>query len=149
MPKSRSKLILIVEDDDTLRLLVGKQLSKLGFIAESASDGKQAVEKAMLKTFDLILMDVQMPKMDGFEATSAIREFEFKNDRKRSPIIAVTANPDKAKCMEHGMDDFIFKPVMMDQLEAILNRWIDQANDLAAVTRETSSISSEPGSGNI
>lgn len=131
MQTSSGKLILVVEDDDTLRLLIGKQLSKLGYITEAACNGQQAVEKIQSKNFDLVLMDIQMPKMDGLEATSAIRAFEKKQGGKRLPIIAVTANPDKKKCLEHGMDDFIFKPVMIEQLQNLLNRWINEKSDRA------------------
>ncbi len=121
-----SRMILVVEDDDTLRLLIRKQLIKLGFKADTVPDGSEAVTKitGQENSYALILMDIQMPKMDGFEATSAIREFEKNHNRGRQPIIAVTANPDRQRCLDHGMDDFIFKPVMIEQLQALLNRWI-------------------------
>ncbi|MGH9550019.1 MAG: response regulator [Terriglobales bacterium] len=120
------QLILVVEDDDTLRLLTTKQLFKLGFIGDSASDGLDALNKVRQDDGSkLILMDVQMPKMDGIEATVAIRQIE-QTLRKNChvPIIAMTANPDRERCLEAGMDDFIFKPVMLEQLKDLLARWL-------------------------
>ena len=120
------KMILVVEDDDTLRLLATKQLAKLGFTGHSAADGSEAVEKNKAVPYSLILMDVQMPKMDGLEATTAIRKLEqFKHDR-RVPIIAMTANPDRERCLKAGMDDFIFKPVLLAQLRDLLDRWVPE-----------------------
>jgi polar amino acid transport system substrate-binding protein len=119
-----SKLILVVEDDETLRLLATKQLAKLGFVGHAVSDGSEAVEEAANADYSLILMDIQMPRMDGIEATSAIRQLEKNNHHARVPIIAMTANPDRQRCLDAGMDDFIFKPVMLAQLKELLNRWL-------------------------
>jgi CheY-like chemotaxis protein len=69
-------------------------------------------------------MDVQMPKMDGLEATTAIRKLEEVKHDKRVPIIAMTANPDRERCLKAGMDDFIFKPVLLAQLRDLLERWV-------------------------
>jgi CheY-like chemotaxis protein len=118
------KMILVVEDDETLRLLATKQLAKLGFIGHAVSDGSEAVEEATSADYSLILMDIQMPKMDGIEATSAIRQLEKEHRHTRVPIIAMTANPDKQRCLDAGMDDFIFKPVMLGQLRELLDRWL-------------------------
>jgi CheY-like chemotaxis protein len=118
------KMILVVEDDDTLRLLATKQLAKLGFTGHAAADGSEAVEKTRTVPYSLILMDVQMPKMDGLEATSAIRKLEEVKHNKRVPIIAMTANPDRERCLKAGMDDFIFKPVLLAQLRDLLERWV-------------------------
>ncbi len=119
---SDSKRILVVEDDETLRLLATKQLAKLGFIGHAVGDGAEAVER--VGEYALILMDIQMPKMDGMKAASAIRELEKSKNYQRVPIIAMTANPDKQQCINAGMDDFIFKPVMLGQLKDLLNRWL-------------------------
>jgi len=117
-------MILVVEDDETLRLLATKQLAKLGFVGHAVSDGSEAVDEVSSADYSLILMDIQMPRMDGIEATSAIRQLEVKNSHARVPIIAMTANPDKQRCLDAGMDDFIFKPVMLAQLRELLNRWL-------------------------
>jgi len=118
------KTVLVVEDDDTLRLLIVKQLKKLGFEADVSTDGADALNKLKNKDYVLVLMDIQMPKMDGFEATAAIRELERSRDVSRIPIIAVTANPERDRCVEHGMDDFVFKPVMINQLHDVLTKWL-------------------------
>ncbi len=121
-------MILVVEDDETLRLLATKQLAKLGFEGHAVADGSEAVEKASVVDYSLILMDIQMPRMDGIEATSAIRQLETKGNNHRVPIIAMTANPDKQRCLDAGMDDFIFKPVMLGQLRELLDRWLPAAS---------------------
>ncbi len=119
-------MVLVVDDDDTLRLLATKQLAKLGFTGHSVADGSEAVEKSRNIPYSLILMDVQMPKMDGLEATTAIRSREKSKHDQRVPIIAMTANPDKERCIKAGMDDFIFKPVLLAQLRDLLERWCPQ-----------------------
>lgn len=121
-------MILVVEDDETLRLLATKQLAKLGFVGHAVADGTEAVEKAAAEDYSLILMDIQMPHMDGIEATNAIRQIEQKKKHGRVPIIAMTANPDKQRCLDAGMDDFIFKPVMLGQLRELLDRWLPAAS---------------------
>lgn len=125
---TKAKMILVVEDDETLRLLATKQLAKLGFEGHAVADGSEAVEKASVVDYSLILMDIQMPRMDGIEATSAIRQLESKKKNARVPIIAMTANPDKQRCLDAGMDDFIFKPVMLGQLRELLDRWLPAAS---------------------
>lgn len=129
-------MILVVEDDDTLRLLATKQLARLGYIAHSAADGEQAVSRVRENEYTLILMDIQMPRMDGIEATCAIRESEKTAKSSRVPIIAMTANPDRDRCLEAGMDDFVFKPVMLEQLQSVLDRWIPATTEQK--TRRTS-----------
>lgn len=125
---SNAKMILVVEDDETLRLLATKQLAKLGFEGHAVADGSEAVEKAAKVDYSLILMDIQMPRMDGIEATSAIRQLETAKKNARVPIIAMTANPDRQRCLDAGMDDFIFKPVMLGQLKELLERWLPAAS---------------------
>jgi len=125
---SNPKMILVVEDDETLRLLATKQLAKLGFEGHAVADGSEAVEKAAKVDYSLILMDIQMPRMDGIEATSAIRQLETAKKNPRVPIIAMTANPDRQRCLDAGMDDFIFKPVMLGQLRELLARWLPAAS---------------------
>jgi CheY-like chemotaxis protein len=100
-------------------------LRRLGCQVDVAANGVQAVAMARLKRYDLILMDCQMPEMDGFEAANAIREFEGKT--RRTPIIAATANAfveDRERCLAAGMDDYLSKPIAKDQLESLLKRWL-------------------------
>jgi len=121
---SQTNKILVVEDDDTLRLLATKQLTRLGFPSDAVEDGSHALRKTAELTYRLILMDVQMPQMDGIEATIAIRQAEQANNRERVPIIAITANPDRSLCLNADMDDFLFKPVMLPELEQLLKKWL-------------------------
>lgn len=110
--------ILVAEDDLTLRFLAKRQLTELGFECHLAADGKEALEKTRTTKYGLIIMDVQMPHMDGLEATRAIRELEGTNKQSHTPVIAMTANPDKQKCLDAGMNDFVFKPVRLEELRS-------------------------------
>jgi CheY-like chemotaxis protein len=123
MQTASKGIVLVVEDDDTLNLLTKKQLAKLGFDADCAGNGREAVRKLKRKQYVLILMDIQMPVMDGIEATMAVREWEKQKRKRRTPIVAMTANPNRQLCLDAGMDDFVFKPVMLDQLSQLLGRW--------------------------
>jgi signal transduction histidine kinase len=109
--------ILVVDDNPMNRLLVIKILKKKGYEADWAENGKVCIDKFDLYPYDLILMDLQMPEMDGYEATSQIRN--RKDGRENVPIIAMTAHAldgEKEKCMALGMDEFIPKPFNPDEL---------------------------------
>ena len=104
-------------------------LSKMNIRAEVVNDGSEAVNVVQDKTFDLILMDCQMPVMDGYEATGAIRASEASSDV-RNLIIAMTANAmdgDESKCLAAGMDDYLSKPVKLDKLRAVIEKWLPHA----------------------
>jgi len=130
MPNSRvpsDKAILVVEDNPTLRYLVRRQLTRLGHNCDVAEDGAEAVRKESIKHYDLILMDVQMPIMSGLEATRSIRARENTTPtRSHIPIIAVTANPDTKQCYDAGMNDFLFKPVSIAQLNQTITHWLNE-----------------------
>jgi CheY-like chemotaxis protein len=90
-----------------------------------AQNGREAIEMRERDDFALVLMDCQMPELDGYEATRAIRRTE--NGGPRVPIVAMTAHSmitDRDKCLDAGMDDFISKPVRSAQLEAVITRWL-------------------------
>lgn len=128
MPSSR--LILVAEDDASLRYLAKRQLVSLGYDCDFANDGTEAVRKAMEKKYDVILMDVQMPVMDGLEATELIRKNETSLGMcTYTPIIAITANPDKERCFAVGMNDFLFKPVEIGRLKIVIERWMPDLSD--------------------
>lgn len=115
---------LLAEDDEMNALVVVKQMEKLGWTTQVAKDGQQVLDLLKENEFDLVLMDVQMPVMDGVEATKAIRNGEAGQDKKDIPIIAITAyamGGDREKFLAAGMNDYIAKPVDMEQLESILN----------------------------
>ncbi|MEY2917614.1 MAG: hypothetical protein RIS73_1328 [Bacteroidota bacterium] len=122
--------ILVAEDNLVNQKLTLKILSKLGFEASLAINGKVAVEMASHHPYDIILMDVQMPEMDGLEATRTIRS----SLEVQPHIIAMTANAmkeDKDECLKAGMDDFLSKPVKLEELVNMLAKWsdINKAND--------------------
>lgn len=117
--KKRFRKILIVEDMETNRLTAKALIGKQGYATEEAANGLEAVQKHKKNRYDLILMDCQMPVMDGFEATRQIRENEKLYKRDPVPIIAMTGNAfdkDRKKCFKAGMDDFLSKPVEPDIL---------------------------------
>ncbi|MGA2183687.1 MAG: response regulator [Bryobacteraceae bacterium] len=116
--------ILLAEDNTVNQRLVARLLEKRGHAVEIASNGREAVETFWRQNFDVVLMDVQMPELNGFDATRAIRERE-KRLGVRVPIIALTAhalNDDRERCFEAGMDDFVSKPIEASELFAALER---------------------------
>ncbi|MBI1844759.1 MAG: response regulator [Actinobacteria bacterium] len=126
MGQSAAGHILVVEDNEVNRILAERQLTKLGYRVTSCSGGKDGVELALTGAFDAVLMDYQMPDVDGLEATRRIRQAESGRDR-RLPIIAVTANAtpsDHDACLRSGMDDYLAKPVDMQRLDQTLQRWV-------------------------
>jgi PAS domain S-box-containing protein len=126
-PAESSGRILLVEDNKVNQLVGTKVLENLGYIFTIANNGLQAVEAFRLGAYDAILMDCQMPEMDGYEATEAIRRIEGRSEH--IPIIAMTAaamEGDRERCMAAGMDDFITKPVRLDAVSTVLTRWVDR-----------------------
>jgi signal transduction histidine kinase/CheY-like chemotaxis protein len=117
--------LLVVEDNLINQKVAVQLLTRLGFAVNVASNGSEAVAAFQSHRFDAILMDCQMPVMDGFEATVAIRKTEILPQH--TPIIAVTANTvpgQREKCLAAGMDDFVGKPVTRQVLEKTLARWV-------------------------
>jgi PAS domain S-box-containing protein len=120
----RGAIVLLVEDNGINREVATEHLLSLGLSVETAEDGLEAVEKARANAYDLILMDVQMPKMDGIAAT---RTLLATADWKPTPIVAMTANvfeDDRLACEAAGMSDFVAKPVDHEQLCRVLLRWL-------------------------
>ena len=123
--KSSSK-ILLVEDNEVNTLIALKNLERLGYCADRVANGREALEALRRHPYSLVLMDCQMPEMDGFDATRAIRANEQQNGG-HIPIVAMTANAmaeDKERCLAVGMDDYISKPIDRKILASILEHWI-------------------------
>jgi signal transduction histidine kinase/DNA-binding response OmpR family regulator len=127
---SHTKLVgrvLVVEDNPVNQAVVKKMLEKAGLTPETANDGVEAMDVLRSEQFDVVLMDCQMPRMDGYEATEAIRDRESRQGLMRMPVIAMTANAmagDKERCLAVGMDDYLSKPVKPSQLENMLRQWL-------------------------
>jgi signal transduction histidine kinase/AmiR/NasT family two-component response regulator len=129
--------ILVAEDNPVNQRLAQRMLEKAGYEVRVASDGHQAIIKFKQESYDLVLMDIQMPVMDGLEATAAIRKLE--GGGRRTPIVAMTAHAmkeDRERCLAAGMDDYLTKPVQATALASVLERWLKPAElPLAALER--------------
>ncbi|ERP39350.1 ATP-binding protein [Chitinivibrio alkaliphilus] len=129
---SSAPLILLVEDNPVNQKVAMKQLEKLGYRAVVTNNGNSAIRMALETTYDAILMDIQMPRLDGLTATKMMRENGI-----ATPIIAMTANAmveDKQICMESGMDDYISKPVKPVVLQEVLDYWITLKSSLRGIS---------------
>jgi signal transduction histidine kinase/CheY-like chemotaxis protein/HPt (histidine-containing phosphotransfer) domain-containing protein len=126
--------ILLAEDNEINQVVTSRLLQKEGHQVTVVGDGSDAVEALDKEEFDLILMDVQMPKMDGFQATAGIRAQE-RNGKSHIPIIALTAHAlkeDRDRCLQAGMDDYISKPVLPNDLYEIIQRQLSRVENKSA-----------------
>lgn len=124
IPDAHNHHILVVDDNTISQMVTIKMLEKMGFSAHSANNGKEAIEAIDVIDFDVVLMDCQMPEMDGFEATRILRQ-DKKNEN--LPIIALTANAmssDKDECIAAGMNDYIAKPIKAPALAAMMQKYV-------------------------
>jgi len=135
--------ILLTQDYPTNQMVATRHLQSAGYTVDLAENGRQALDAHREKRYDLILMDVQMPVMDGYGATKAIREMEREGEEspshelgdrpKRIPIIAMTAHTsegDREKCLAAGMDDYIAKPLRKADLVAVIERWLTPPREM-------------------
>ncbi len=119
--------VLLAEDNRVNQVVARKILRTFGIECEVAADGVEVLERLAADDFDLILMDCQMPRIDGFEATRTLRRREAETGANRVPIVALTANAmegDAQRCLDAGMDDYLAKPIERDLLAAALQRWL-------------------------
>jgi signal transduction histidine kinase/FixJ family two-component response regulator len=137
-PNANAALVLVVEDSPVNRLVTVRVLERCGFRAHVVNDGQEALDALSMQTYDAVLMDCQMPELDGYEATRELRRRE--GDGRRTPVIAMTAHAmtgDRERCLAAGMDDYIAKPVRSQALVAVLQRWIatDQESERERAAR--------------
>ncbi len=163
--RGKSARILIADDHRVNQQLAVLMVERLGHRADVVANGQESLEAVIRQPYDLVLMDCQMPEMDGYEATREIRKREAENearatsDERRStrrvPIVAMTANAmqgDREKCLEAGMDDYLAKPIKPEALADMLNRWLrknqrEERRETEDATREVSSVKCEAEEG--
>jgi signal transduction histidine kinase/CheY-like chemotaxis protein len=144
----RASRLLIVEDSLVNRKVITGMLARLGYRADVAADGREAVDMTARIPYDLVFMDCQMPHMDGFEATGLIRGRERGGSR-RLTIVALTANAmqgDRERCLAAGMDDYLAKPLRREELGAVLDRWLSPSLETAAPAAAAgAAVGEDPG----
>jgi CheY-like chemotaxis protein len=121
------KMILVVDDNPTIGYLLVLMLKKMGFKADSADNGLKAVWCVRSSKYDLVLMDVNMPDMNGYEAAAAIRAHEYFQGKAAVPIVAITGENDRRRCIDSGMNDYMQKPVTPLNLRKMLQKWLPES----------------------
>jgi signal transduction histidine kinase/DNA-binding response OmpR family regulator len=125
--------ILLVEDNIVNQKLAVRLLEKMGYRSDAVGNGKEAVEALEMVPYDVVLMDVQMPEMDGYEATRVIRNPQSKVQNHDVPIVAMTANAmkgDRERCLEAGMDDYLSKPIQPQKLLEVIQTFLRQSRSV-------------------
>lgn len=125
---------LVVDDDETIALLAKKHLKGFGFEVLTTETGLKAKEIFLEYHFDLLLMDLQMPECDGFEATRQIRAVELEQGRTKAIIVAMTAAQDKDRALSAGMNDYLLKPFLKGQLLDVLAKHFESLAELKQTT---------------
>jgi CheY-like chemotaxis protein len=137
MQKSEA-MIFIVEDEPRLQYVFEKQLNRLGYkVAGMAGNGLIAVTKVLEQQYHLVFMDVRLPGIDGITATSKIRAAEARTGR-HTTIIGLTAFAERQRCLDAGMDDFLQKPVLLEQMQEVLDKWVHNQTTIEISNGEVS-----------
>ncbi|MDH4086765.1 MAG: response regulator, partial [Nitrospira sp.] len=134
--------VLVAEDNPVNRETAAEMLAIMGYRVQTACNGREAVEAVAGQTFDVVFMDCQMPVMDGFTATAAIRARERERRLPRVPIVALTAHAiagDRERCLAHDMDDYLSKPFRQQQLIAVVQRWVSRSGSSPSNKPDTTS----------
>ncbi len=122
--------VLLVEDNPVNQMVAMDLLTALGLQVDTAAHGQEALAKLAAHVYDIVLMDCQMPVLDGYGATVAWRKQEADENRVRTPIAAITANAlpsDRKRCLDCGMDDYLAKPYRREDLLGMLMKWLPAA----------------------
>jgi len=133
VPAQSRRRVLVAEDTPTNQKVAALLLDRLGYHAEVVANGLEAIEAIKMAPYDLILMDCNMPEMDGFAATQAIRQMQ--NGTGHTPIIALTANAlqgEHERCVAAGMDDYLAKPIRMERLASMLKKWLPDPLEISS-----------------
>jgi CheY-like chemotaxis protein/HPt (histidine-containing phosphotransfer) domain-containing protein len=144
--RPNSPHVLLAEDNLINQKVAAIMLEKLGCNVDVAANGQRAIEMFDTTPYDMVFMDVQMPEMDGYEATSVIRKKEGLS--KHTPIVALTASAlhqERQKCLEYGMDDYIAKPTKKEDLQKALSQWLNQSGYAPATLINTQHTSTDDG----
>jgi len=135
-PQQLSGTVLLVEDHPVNQKVAQKLLERLGLTVHVADNGEIALEKLRGQAYAMVLMDCQMPVLDGYSATRRLREIESEQNKPRMPVIAMTAHAmsgDRERCLQAGMDDYLSKPLDRQLLEQTLARWMQQSPHATAM----------------
>ncbi len=141
----RGSRILVAEDNAINQKVIQHQLNLLGYVAELVGDGREALAQWHWGEYDLLLTDLNMPHMDGYELTAAIRHAEGQDQH--LPIVALTANAlkhEEIRCKAVGMDDYLPKPVRLDRLQAMLEKWLPVTHSPTTTGISPLSVMSNP-----
>ena len=143
LASASGKTVLLVEDNAVNAFISAASLESMGVASVHACDGNEAVDLYRKRRFDAVLMDCEMPVMDGFAATRLIRAFEADSGQPRTPIIALTANAltgDREHCLQQGMDDYLSKPIELRQLGILVAKWLGSTATAANASMESTAV---------
>lgn len=140
LPDYSSQRLLVVEDNTINQKVIMAMLGKFNCSADLAENGQQALDKLAQQAYDLVLMDCQMPIMDGYSAVRILRGQELTNNSLRTPVVALTAHvsqEEREKCLSAGMDDFLSKPIARSELAKMLAHWLGDATHCKMTAKQT------------